>query len=297
MTSNTAAAGTAELGQRVSEWKRFYRVFFSRGIVVFGLVIIVFFILVAILAPWLTPYDPTGTDMNATLQNPNSTHWLGTDSVGRDTLSRIIYGTRTSLQIGLVVVAIGTVIGMALGTIAAYFGGWVYTIIMRVIDALMCFPMIILTLLIASMLGPGMKNVIIALTIALMPGYARLMCGQVLSVKQDDYIMAARSLGASHGRIIMRHIVLNCLPPLIVQITMMLGATILAEAGMSFLGIGIQPPTPTWGGMVTNGRQYLTHNPMLSLAPGLALMLVVFAFNIVGDGIRDALDPRLRGQL
>jgi ABC-type dipeptide/oligopeptide/nickel transport system permease subunit len=235
--------------------------------------------------------------MNVTLQNPSSTHWLGTDSVGRDTLSRIIFGTRTSLQIGLIVVAFSTVIGMALGTIAAYFGGWTYTIIMRVIDALMCFPMIILVLLIASMLGPGMKNVIIALSIGLMPGYARLMCGQVLSVKQDDYIMAARSLGASNIRIIMRHIVLNCLPPLIVQITMMLGATILAEAGFSFLGIGIQPPTPTWGGMVTNGRQYLTHNPILSLAPGLALMLVVFAYNIVGDGIRDALDPRLRGQL
>jgi len=297
MVSNTAFAGAPEIAPRVGEWKRFYRVFLGRGIVVFGMVIILVFILVAIFAPWLAPYDPTGTDMNATLQNPSSTHWLGTDSVGRDTLSRIIYGTRTSLQIGLIVVVIGTIIGMALGTIAAYFGGWTYTIIMRVIDALMCFPMIILTLLIASMLGPGMKNVIIALTIALMPGYARLMCGQVLSVKQDDYIMAARSLGASHGRIIMRHIVLNCLPPLIVQITMMLGATILAEAGMSFLGIGIQPPTPTWGGMVTNGRQYLTHNPMLSLAPGLALMLVVFAFNIVGDGIRDALDPRLRGQL
>jgi ABC-type dipeptide/oligopeptide/nickel transport system permease subunit len=155
---------------------------------------------------------------------------------------------------------------MALGTIAAYFGGWVYTIIMRIIDALMCFPMIILALLIAAMLGPGIKNVIIALTIALMPGYARLMCGQVLTVKQDDYIMAARSLGAGSWWIIMRHIVLNCLPPLIVQITMMLGSTILAEAGLSFLGIGIQQPTPSWGGMITNGRQYLTNHPVLSLA-------------------------------
>ncbi len=297
MVGNASTLGTSEIAPRVSEWKRLSKVFFGRGIVIFGMVIIVLFILVAIFADWLAPYDPYAVDMNATLQNPSAEHWLGTDSVGRDTLSRIIYGARVSLQIGLIVVGIGTIIGMALGTIAGYFGGWTYTIIMRTIDALMCFPMIVLVLLIASMLGPGMRNVIIALTIALMPGYARIMCGQVLSVKSDDYILAAHSLGASPLRIIMRHIVANCLPPLIVQITMMLGATILAEAGLSFLGIGIQQPTPTWGGMITNGRQYLTNYPVLSLAPGLALMLVVFAFNIVGDGIRDALDPRLRGQL
>jgi ABC-type dipeptide/oligopeptide/nickel transport system permease subunit len=286
-----------EIAPRISEWKRFYKVFFSRGMVIFGLAIIIIFILVAIFANLIAPYGPYTTNLRATLQNPSSAHWLGTDAVGRDTLSRIIYGTRTSLEIGLMVVGIGTVIGMALGTIAAYFGGWVYIVIMRFIDALMCFPMIILAMLIAAMLGPGMKNVIIALTVSLMPGYARLMCGQVLTVKEDDYILATRSLGASNLRIIMRHVVLNCLPPLIVQITMMLGATILAEAGLSFLGIGIQQPTPTWGGMVNDGRLYLTTHPILSLAPGLALMLVVFAFNIVGDGIRDALDPRLRGQL
>jgi ABC-type dipeptide/oligopeptide/nickel transport system permease subunit len=294
---SSANTEIAEIAPRVSEWKRFYRVFFSRGIVVFGGVIIVLFILVAIFANLLAPYNPVVPDLNATLQNPSAAHWLGTDALGRDTLSRIIFGTRISLEVGLIVVSIGTIVGMALGTIAAYFGRWIYTVIMRIIDAMMCFPMIVLALLIAAMLGPGIKNVIIALTIALMPGYARMMCGQVLTVKQDDFIMAVRSLGASNLRIIMRHVVLNCLPPLIVQITMMIGATILAEAGLSFLGIGIQQPTATWGGMITNGRQYLTSYPILSLAPGLALMLVVFAFNIVGDGIRDALDPRLRGQL
>jgi len=294
---SSAYTQVAEIAPRVSEWKRFYRVFFSRGIVVFGGVIIVLFILVAIFANLLAPYNPVVPDLYATLQNPSAAHWLGTDSLGRDTLSRIIFGTRTSLEVGLIVVSIGTIIGMALGTIAAYFGGWIYTVIMRIIDAMMCFPMIVLALLIGAMLGPGMRNVIIALTIALMPGYARLMCGQVLTVKQDDFVMAARSLGASNWWIIMRHIVLNCLPPLIVQITMMIGATILAEAGLSFLGIGIQQPTPTWGGMINTGRQYLTTYPILSLAPGVALMLTVFAFNIVGDGIRDALDPRLRGQL
>jgi peptide/nickel transport system permease protein len=288
---------TFEMPPRISEWTRLRRVMLSRSIVVFGIVIIVVFILVAIFAPLLARYNPTIPDMNATLQNPSAAHWLGTDAVGRDVLSRIIYGTRTSLMIGLSVVGIGSVVGMGLGLIAGYYGGWIYTIIMRIIDALMCFPMIMLALIIAALLGGGMKNVIIALTVSLMPGYARLMCGQVLTVKENDYVLAARSLGSSNLRIMLRHIFFNCFPPLIVLITMMLGSTILAEAGLSFLGIGIQPPTPAWGGMVTDGRQYLLSRPLLSFAPGLALMFVVFAFNIVGDGLRDALDPSLRGQL
>ncbi len=279
---------------RIDEWKRFPKVFFSRGIVIFGMLIIVFFIVVAIFANWIAPYNPNQPDMSAVLQNPNAAHWLGTDALGRDTLSRVIYGARTSLEIGLIVVAVGSIIGMALGTIAGYYGGVTFVIIMRIIDALMCFPMILLAMVIAALLGGAMKNVVIALSIALMPGYTRLMCGQVLTVKQNDFILAARTIGASNGRIMLRHIVANCLPPLIVLITMI---TILAEAGLSFLGIGIEPPTPAWGGMVTAGRQYLTDHPILSFAPGLAIMLVVFAFNIVGDGLRDALDPRLRGQL
>jgi ABC-type dipeptide/oligopeptide/nickel transport system permease subunit len=286
-----------EAPPRVSEWKRFRKVFFSRGIVIAGMIIIVVFLLVAIFAPWLTPYDPEIPDLMNTLQNPNSTHWLGTDALGRDTLTRIIYGSRVSLEIGLIVVGVSTIIGMALGTIAGFYGGWAYIIIMRVVDSLMCFPAILLAMVIAALLGGGMTNLMIALTVTLLPGYARLMCGQVLTVKENDYILSARVLGASNGRIILRHIVSNCLPPLIVLITMMLGSTILAEAGLSFLGIGIQPPTPAWGGMVTAGREYLLDHPVLSLAPGLAIMLVVFAFNIVGDGLRDAMDPKLRGLL
>jgi ABC-type dipeptide/oligopeptide/nickel transport system permease subunit len=288
---------TTELAPHISEFHRFRRVFFSRGIVIFGLVVIVLCILVAIFAPVLAPYDPYTPDFTATLQQPSAAHWLGTDALGRDTLSRMIYGARTSLFVGLVVVAISSVIGMGLGTIAGYFGGWPYIIIMRSIDVLMSFPMILLAMVIASLLGGGMRNVIIALSIALIPSYARLMCGQVISVKENDYVIAAKLLGANQGHIIWRHIISNCLPPLIVQITMMLGSTILAEAGLSFLGIGIPPTTPAWGGMVTAGREYLLKLPVLSLAPGLAIMLVVFAFNIVGDGLRDALDPRLRGQL
>jgi len=286
-----------EAPPRVSEWRRFRRVFFSRGVVVFGIVVILLFIFIAIFAPLISPYDPNEPDYDAILQNPSSAHWLGTDALGRDTLSRIIFGSRTSLEIGLIVVFFACIIGITLGTIAGFYGGWVYIIIMRFIDALMSFPMILLALVIAALLGGGMKNVIISLSIALMPGYARLMCGQVLSVKENDYMLAARSMGASNLRMMLRHVVPNCISPIIVQITMMLGATILAEAGLSFLGIGITPPTPAWGSMVSEARDYLAVFPILSFAPGLALMFVVFAFNMVGDGLRDALDPRLRGIL
>jgi peptide/nickel transport system permease protein len=294
---NIATSEVSEPQPRVSEWRRFVRVFLGRGVVVFGMFVIILFIFVAIFGPLLAPYDPYQPNLRAALQNPSSQHWLGTDSVGRDTLSRIIYGTRTSLEIGLIVVIIACFVGMTLGTVAGYYGGWVNTIIMRFIDALMSFPMILLALIIAALLGGGMKNVIIALSISLMPAYCRLMCGQVLSVKENDYVVASRSIGATDMRIMLKHIALNCLSPMIVLVTMMLGSTILAEAGLSFLGIGIQSPTAAWGSMVNDGRDYLVTLPILSFAPGLAIMLVVFAFNMVGDGLRDSLDPRLRGQL
>ena len=281
----------------VSEWKRFRRVFFSRAVVVFGLVIIILLVLAAIFAPWLAPYDPYKTNLGDALQQPSRAHLLGTDSVGRDTLSRIIYGTRTSLEIGLVVVAVASLVGMTLGTLAGYYGGWVHSIIMRFIDAMMSFPMILLALLIAALLGSGIKNVIIALSISLMPSYSRLMCGQVLSVRQNEYVLASRAMGAKDSRIMISHIFHNCLPPLIIMMTIMLGSTILAEASLSFLGIGIQSPTAAWGSMVNSGRDYLLTLPILSFAPGLAIMLVVFAFNMVGDGLRDALDPKLRGTI
>jgi peptide/nickel transport system permease protein len=283
--------------RRASEWRRFRRVFFNRGIVVFGMVVILLFIVVAIFAPFLAPYDPYDQDLSNTLSQPSQSHLLGTDATGRDTLSRILFGTRTSLMIGLIVVIVSCTIGMTLGMIAGYFGGWTHTIIMRCIDALMSFPMILLAIVIAALLGGGLKNVIIALSVANIPVYTRLMCAQVLSIKENDYIVAERSLGASDLRIMLRHILPNCLPPLIVLITMMLGSVILAEAGLSFLGIGITSPVAAWGSMVNDGREYLLTRPVLSFAPGLALMLVVFAFNMVGDGLRDALDPRLRGTI
>jgi peptide/nickel transport system permease protein/oligopeptide transport system permease protein len=284
-----------EITPRISESRRFLRVFLSRGVVVFGIIVLLIFILVAIFAPLLAPYDPYKQDLANTLSQPSKEHLLGTDVLGRDSLSRIIYGARISLMIGLIVVGAASVLGMILGLLAGYFGGWAYNIIMRFIDALMAFPMVLLALVVAALLGGGMKNVIIALSVALTPIYSRLMCAQVLSVKENDYVMAERSLGASNMRMMIQHIVPNCFPPIIVLITMMLGAVILAEAGLSFLGIGINPPTPAWGSMVNDGRDYLLSHPILSFAPGFAIMLLVFAFNMVGDGLRDAIDPKLRG--
>jgi peptide/nickel transport system permease protein len=294
-TKATIRTEIIETTPRISEFQRFRRVFLGRGVVVFGMFVTLIFLLVAIFAPLLAPYDPYEPDMSHTLSQPSKTYLLGTDALGRDTLSRIIYGSRTSLMIGLVVVGVASAIGMSLGLIAGYFGGWVNMIIMRGVDVLMAFPMIMLALVIASLLGGGIRNVIIALTVGMVSVYTRLMCGQSLTVKENDYVLAEKAMGASHLRIMVRHLIPNCITPLIVLITMMLGTTILSEAGLSFLGIGVKPPTAAWGSMVNDGREYLLSRPMLSFAPGLAIMLVVFAFNMVGDGLRDALDPRLRG--
>jgi peptide/nickel transport system permease protein len=286
-----------QAGERSSDLRRFLRVLFSRGLVIFGIVIILLVIITAIFAPLLAPYDPYDQDLSKSLVEPSSEHWLGTDALGRDTLSRLIFGSRNSLMVGVIALGIAAVIGISLGLLAGFLGGWVYAIIMRFVDALMCFPMILLALVIASLLGGGLKNVMIALGIAMLPGYARLMCGQVLSVKENDYVLAANSGGAGKLRIMLSHILPNCFPPLIVLMTMQIGAAILGEAGLSFLGIGIDPPAAAWGLMVNDGRNYLRSNPILSFAPGLAIMFVVFAFNMIGDGLRDALDPRLRGVL
>jgi peptide/nickel transport system permease protein len=290
-------AGTAEAPLRVTGWQRFRKVFLGRGLVVFGMVVILIFITVAIFAPLIAPYPPNKNDLEHTLSKPTQTHLLGTDVLGRDTLSRIIYGSRLSILIGLSVVFTACVTGMALGVLAGYYGGWVDILVMRVMDALMSFPMLLLAMMIATLMGSGIPNVIIALSVASIPGYARVMYALVLAAKESDYIQASRSSGASNIRIMLRHVFPNCISPIIVMITMMLGGVILAEAGLSFLGIGIKPPTATWGSMVSDGRNFLLSSPILSAAPGFAIMLVVFSFNMVGDGLRDALDPRLRGTL
>ena len=277
--------------------QRFRRVFFGRSVVVFGFCVVVLSIITAIFAPLITPYDPIAQNLDNVMAKPSLEHWLGTDTVGRDTLSRIIYGSRTSLTVGIVALGLAATIGMSLGLVAGYFGGIVHAVIMRSMDALMTVPMILLALTVSAVLGGGLTNVIIALGVALVPTYARLMCGQAMTIKQNDYVLAQRSLGAGDLRTMLRHVAPNCFPPLIVMMTMQIGITILAEAGLSFLGIGVNPPTAAWGAMVSEGYRFLTINPLLSFAPGLAIMFVVFAFNMIGDGLRDALDPRLRGTL
>jgi peptide/nickel transport system permease protein len=282
---------------RVSEWTRFSRIFFQRKLVIVGMVLVFIFVFIAIFGTWLAPYDPYQPDVNNRLSQPSTAHWLGTDAIGRDTLSRLFYGARTALTIGFLTVIIGTSIGIILGMVAGYFGRAVSMIIMRFVDALMTFPMLLLALLVASLLGGGIQNVIIALTIGTIAPYARIVNGQTLSAKENDYVMASHSIGASDTRVIFRHIFPNVVPTLIVLVTMQLGTLILAEAGLSFLGIGIKPPGAAWGGMINDGYKYLLTNPMLSFAPGICIMLVVFGFMMVGDGLRDALDPRLRGAL
>jgi peptide/nickel transport system permease protein len=296
-TQVIAAADFAELPPRVSEWQRFQRVFFSRGMVIFGMVVLLLLLITAIFAGWLAPFNPYKPSPPESLLQPSLKHLLGTDLLGRDTLSRLIYGSRTALMVGFISVGAASIIGIPLGIIAGYSGGSANVIIMRAMDALMCFPMLLLALVIAAVLGNGIWNVIIALSFATIPGYARVTHGVTLSIKENDYIMAQAAMGSGYTRTMWRHILPNAFPPLIVLMTMQLGNLILAEAGLSFLGIGIAPPGAAWGAMVNDGYRYLGSNPILSFAPGVAIMLVVFAFNMVGDGLRDALDPRLRGLL
>jgi len=299
MTQNTdLAINFTEAPPRVSEWRRFRRVFFTRKLVILGLAVLFLLVFTAIFAPLLAPYNPYKQDMMSTLQQPSRQHILGTDSLGRDTLSRLIYGSRTTIMVGFITTGFAAALGMVLGLIAGYFSTSVINmVIMRTMDLLISFPMIILALFIAAVLGSGIQNVIIALSIGALPGYARVMHGLTLSTKENDYILAERAMGSRYPRILLMHILPNALPPMIVLITLQLGTIILAEAGLSYLGIGIKPPGAAWGAMVNDGYRYLMTNPVLSFAPGIAIMLVVFAFNMVGDGLRDALDPRLRGIL
>ena len=295
--SEDSALQIDENAPRVTALQRFVNVFFGRKIVVFGLVVIIILVLVAVFAPFVAPFDPYEQNLLNTKATPSWEHPLGTDTLGRDTLSRIIYGARTSLQVGIFAILVSSSIGMLLGLTAGYFGGWTNTIIMRVMDALMSFPPIMMALMVASLLEGGIYSVIVALSVGMIPPYARVMCGQAMHIKENDYVLAGKAIGSTNKRVMFRHVAPNCFPPLIVMMTMSIGRAILAEAGLSYLGIGIKPPGAAWGAMVSEGYRYLETFPILSFAPGIAIMIVVFAFNMVGDGLRDALDPRLRGTL
>jgi len=273
----------------------FWSAFFSKKIVIVCCVILCIFILSAILAPVLAPYDPYQISLKEKALTPSLKHLLGTDSLGRDVLSRMLYGARISLTISIVSVLIGGVVGMVLGMIAGYFGGIVDTVISRCADALLSIPPIVLTIAIGTALGQSTLNIMIAVGISSIPANIRMMRGTVLRAKERDYITAARVIGSKNTRIMASHLVPNCISPLIISAAMSLGGAIMAEATLSFLGIGIAPPDPAWGSMVSDGLRYLETKPHLSLIPGFAIMLVVLSFNIVGDALRDALDPRIRG--
>jgi peptide/nickel transport system permease protein len=297
MSNQVVISEAGDIRPVVSEWRRLSKSLLGRWIVTLGLILVIGSIVMAVFAPIIAPYDPNEQNLSQRLAQPSSAHLLGTDNVGRDTFSRIVYGARTSLLVALGSLALALFIGVTLGLIAGYYGGWINSIIMRFIDALMAFPAILLAMVIAGMLGGGVLNIVVAIGISIMSNFARLTCGQVLSVKENDYITAAHSIGIKDFLVMFKHILPNSFPPIIVQISLMIGHAILAEAGLSFLGVGIKPPTATWGAMISDGYKYLITNPILSIAPGFACMLCVFGFNMIGDGLRDALDPRLKGRL
>lgn len=262
-----------------------------------ALVVLALLVVAAIAAPLIAPYDPAEIDAFNTLRGPSATHWLGVDENGRDVLSRLIYGTRISLTVGLISVGVALAVGVPLGLISGYFGRLTDTVIMRLMDAILAFPSLILALAIVVLLGQGITQLMLAIGITSIPVYARLVRAQVLSLKSRDYVSAALSMGAATPRIMFRHILPNTTAPIIVQGSLGIAFAILSEAGLSFLGLGVKPPTPAWGGMLQKAIPKIYTAPYLSIFPGLAIFVTVLALNIVGDAMRDTLDPRLRGKL
>jgi peptide/nickel transport system permease protein len=264
----------------------------SRPLAVAGGVVVLLFVVVAVAAPLLAPYDPTRPDFLAVRQAPSEKYLLGTDEIGRDVLSRVIFGARASLLAGVMSVALAMAVGVPLGLLAGFYRRWVDEIIMRVTDALLSFPFLILAVALAAALGPSLTNAMIAISIATMPSFIRLTRGQVLAVQAEDYVQAARASGASDGRILLRHVLPNSFTPILVQGTVTIAQAIIAEASLSFLGLGVQPPTPSWGGMLNTAKNFLVQAPWIAIWPGVSIFLAVLAINLLGDGLRDAFDPR-----
>jgi ABC-type dipeptide/oligopeptide/nickel transport system permease subunit len=271
-------------------WRRFR----AHKPAMIGLVVLSLYAILAIIAPWVTPYDPIQQNLVASLQTPSAEHWLGTDQLGRDVFTRILYGTRISLLIGVAAVAFGMLIGVPLGVVSGYYGRSTDMVIQRLADIMFSFPSILLALALVAVLGVGLQNVIIAVGIAVVPIFIRLVRSQVLAVREEVYVDAALVIGSRDLRILWHHVLANSWAPIIVQATVSLGITILVAAGLGFLGLGIQAPTPEWGSMLGEGRNYIYSHPHMTTFPGLAIFLAVLAFNLMGDGLRDALDPRMR---
>lgn len=280
MANNTASARV------IRQLKNNTRVKVSLGL-------IILIIGVAILAPVISPYEPNEINLGASLQAPSSQHLLGTDRMGRDILTRIIYGTRISLLVGVIAVGISGLLGVVFGTLAGYYGGYVDGVIMRIVDVLLAFPSILLAIALVAVLGASLFNIMLAIGVVNWVGYARVVRGEFLSLKNKEFVGAARAMGASTFRIIFKHMLPNCIAPIIVMATLGMAGAIITESSLSFLGLGVQPPTPSWGEMLNTGRQIIRQAWWVSTFPGVAIMLAVLSFNILGDGLRDALDPNM----
>ena len=292
MSVAAADAAPAGNGRIDSPGRLAFRVLLSRPTAVFGGVVLIGVIGLALFAPWIAPYDPLATSWSLVRKAPSAAHWFGTDEVGRDLLSRIIWGARASLSAGVIAVAIAVGVGVPTGMVAGYVGGWTDALISRLTDAMLAIPFLILAIALAAFLGPSLGNAMIAIGVTATPIFVRLARGQVLAARAEDYVEAARAVGNPPIRILLRHILPNILPPVMVQATLAVAAAIIAEASLSFLGLGQQPPAPSWGSMLNTAQRFLTQAPWMAIFPGLAIFLTVLAFNLFGDGLRDAMDPR-----
>lgn len=295
-TANPSLVGQLQQDhiEEISPWKETLSSLFRSRLAVIGIIILFLFLVIAIIGPLLTPYDYAEQDLTNRLQPPSSEHILGTDHIGRDIATRIIYGASVSLQVGFYAVTGALLFGTFLGIVAGFFGKWIDMIISRIFDILLAFPSILLAIAIVAILGPSLENALVAIAIVNIPIFGRLVRSKVISLREEEYIMAARAQGMKNGRIIFQHILPNSTAPIIVQATLSFGTAIIEAAALGFLGLGAQHPTPEWGRMLADGRAFLQLAPWTLIAPGLCIMLVVLAFNLIGDGLRDALDPKMK---
>ncbi|WP_418040762.1 nickel transporter permease [Paenibacillus xylanilyticus] len=293
LSTNTGQSIEAVSARASGPWREAWRTFRRNRLALAGLIIIVFFILLAFLAPYISPYDYKEQVLTERLQAPSAEHWFGTDDLGRDVFSRVLHGARISLWVGFFSVIGSIIAGALLGLVAGFYGKWADMLISRLFDILLAFPGILLAIAIVAILGPSLQNALLAIAIVNIPTYGRLVRSRVLSLRQEEFITSARTLGANNMRILFRHILPNSLTPLIVQGTLGIGTAIIEAAALGFLGMGAQPPDPEWGKMLSDSRQFLQKAPWTLIFPGLSIMLTVLGFNLLGDGLRDTLDPKM----
>jgi peptide/nickel transport system permease protein len=293
-TLGISSPATVVVRPQAGPWQRAWRKLGRNRIAMLGLATVLFFVVLAIFAPWIAPNDPVATSWGAIRKAPSSAYWFGTDELGRDVLSRVVWGTRASLMAGVVSVTISLVLGVVIGMVAGFFGGLNDNIISRITDAFLACPFLILAIALAAFLGPSLTNAMIAIGVSAAPIFVRLTRAQVINIKVEDYVEAARAVGCSPLRIAISHILPNITAPVIVQSTLAIAAAVIAEASLSFLGLGQQPPAPSWGSMLNTAKNFMDSAPWMAIWPGLAIFVLVLAFNLLGDGLRDALDPRHR---